>query len=229
MRTFCERVRFFRASLVVWGPRHGRLFPWRTTLDPYGLLIAELMLRRTQARQVVPVYEAFLQRFPTVQALALASEDEVRQLVSPLGLAWRVPAFRQMACQVIADHDGAIPRERHALLSLAGVGEYVADAVRCFAYHEPVALLDTNTVRVAGRYLGFPVHAESRRRAPVKRAVASLVDPDMSRVSNLAMLDLAAMICRPRHPLCASCPVAECCTWRQTELLTQEGPGANDE
>ncbi len=217
-----ERSRFFREQLVVWGTLHGRSFPWRSSSDPYHLLIAEMMLRRTQARQVVSVYEEFVRQYPTPQALAAATEEDVTQLLHPLGLSWRIPAFRQMAQRLVADYDGEVPRDRKALLALPGVGEYVADALRCFAYHEPIALLDTNTVRVAGRYLGFPVHAESRRRAPVKRALLCLVEPHAPRASNLALLDLAATVCRPRQPHCVSCPVATGCAWWQAERLCQE-------
>jgi A/G-specific adenine glycosylase len=217
-----ERSRFFRERLLAWGAHHGRSFPWRSTSDPYRLLIAEMMLRRTQARQVAPVYEDFLRHYPTPQELASAAEEDIERLLRPLGLPWRIPAFRQMAQHVVSEYRGEIPRDREALLSLPGVGEYVADAVRCFGYNEPVALLDTNTVRVAGRYFGFPVHAESRRRVPVKRAVACLVDPQSPRASNLALLDLAATVCRPRQPRCECCPVAVGCTWRQAELLHQE-------
>jgi A/G-specific adenine glycosylase len=222
MSTVEERAAFFRRQVIAWGVCHGRHFPWRHTTEPYRLLIAELMLRRTQARQVILVYEAFVRRFPTPHALASASEREVKKLLQPLGLAWRVPAFRQMARRVVDDYAGEVPRDRKALLSLSGVGEYVADSVRCFAYNEPVAILDTNTVRVAGRYFGFPVHAESRRRAPVKRAVARLVDPEAPRAGNLALLDFAATVCRAQRPLCASCPVEAGCAWRHPELSNQE-------
>ncbi|MGQ4809365.1 Adenine DNA glycosylase [Candidatus Entotheonellaceae bacterium PAL068K] len=217
-----ERAAFFRRQIIAWGACHGRNFPWRNTTASYRLLIAELMLRRTRAEQVKPIYETFVHRFPTLQTLASASEDEVKKLLLPLGLAWRVPAFRQMAWRVVDDYAGQIPRDRKALLSLPGVGEYVADAVRCFAYNEPVAILDTNTIRVAGRYSGFPVHAESRRRAPVKRAVARLVDPEAPRAGNLALLDFAATVCRARRPLCASCPVEAGCAWQHPELSTRE-------
>ena len=217
-----EQSQLFREQLLVWGMHHGRSFPWRSTSDPYRLLIAEMMLRRTQARQVVPVYEDFLRHYPTAQALASATAKDVERLLRPLGLPWRIPAFQQMAQCIITEYRGKVPRDRAALLSLSGVGEYVADAVLCFAYNEPVALLDTNTVRVAGRYFGFPVHAESRRRAPVKRAVACLVDPHKPRASNLALLDLAATVCRPKQPRCECCPVAAGCAWRQAELLRQE-------
>jgi A/G-specific adenine glycosylase len=217
-----ERCRFFREQLLLWGACHDRAFPWRSASDPYHLLIAEMMLRRTQARQVVPVYKEFLRHYPTPDALVAATEEEVARLLRPLGLSWRIPAFRQMAQRLVIDYDGVVPRDRKALLTLPGVGDYVTDAVRCFAYHESVALLDTNTVRVAGRYFGFPVHAESRRRVPVKRAVACLVDPQTPRASNLALLDLAASVCRPRQPRCAACPVATRCAWWQAERLCQK-------
>lgn len=148
-----ERSTFFQQQLLAWGLRHGRAFPWRSTSDPYRLLIAEMMLRRTQARQVAPVYEDFVRQYPTSQVLASAAEAEVERLLRPLGLPWRIPAFRQMAQRIVTEYGGNVPHDRAALLSLPGVGEYVADAVRCFAYNEPVALLDTNTVRVAGGLL----------------------------------------------------------------------------
>lgn len=222
MRNTNRQRQFFWQQLLVWGIHHGRSFPWRNTSDPYRLLIAEMMLRRTQARQVVPVYEDFLRQYPTPQALASSAAEDIEQLLRPLGLLWRIPAFRQMAQRIVTEHGGNIPRDRVALLSLPGIGAYVADAVRCFAYNEFVALLDTNTVRVAGRYCGFPVHAESRRRAPVKRAVTGLIAPHAPRASNLALLDLAAIVCRPGQPHCTCCPVVAGCAWHATEPPPQE-------
>jgi A/G-specific adenine glycosylase len=177
-----------------------------------------MMLRRTRAEQVVPVYEKFLRRFPHPQTLASAGEEEVRTFLWPLGLAWRVPAFRQLARRLVEEYGGQVPYDDKALLSLPGVGEYVAGAVRCIAFDEPVVLADVNTVRVAGRYFGFPVNAESRRRTRVKQAVARLVDLSKPRESNLALLDFAATVCRSQRPLHEQCPVADRCTWWQAEL-----------
>src|SRR5262249_53590400 len=152
-------------------------------------------------------------QFPDARALASASEEEVKEILWPLGLAWRVPAFRQLAQGLIEDHRSEVPHNREALLSLPGVGEYVADAVRCIAFNEPVTLVDANTVRIAGRYFGFPINAESRRRAQVKQAVAGLVDLARPRESNLALLDFAATVCRAERPLHEQCPVANRCAW----------------
>jgi A/G-specific adenine glycosylase len=134
--------------------------------------------------------------------------------LKPLGLAWRVPAFQQVAKHVVGTEGGIIPLERIELLELPGVGDYVADAVLCFAKSEPVAIVDTNTVRIAGRYLGFEFGPESRRKQAVRSAVGLLIDPKAPRESNFALLDFAASICRAERPLCVTCPVASGCAWR---------------
>lgn len=204
-------ARVFRRRIRAWGRVNSRDFPWRAKRQPYEVLVAEMMLRRTQAKQVVPVYERFLSRFPRVETLAQANEGEVALILRPLGLAWRVPAFRAMAKQVVTSHGGEVPTERESLMALPGVGAYVADAVRCLALNLPGPIVDTNTVRVAGRYFGFAYDAQSRRRASVRAAVYALVEKVDSRASNLALLDFAAAICTARTPKCRSCPVRERC------------------
>ena len=216
-RTDC-RITMFRKNVLEWSRKSGRSFPWRVRSEPYRVLVAELMLRRTRAEQVVPVYEAFLDRFPDPSSLASAREEDVHDCLRPLGLAWRVPAFRLMARRLVQEYGGDVPRERTALLSLPGVGEYVARAVRCVAFDESEVLVDTNTVRVAGRYFGIEVHPESRRSKSVQEAVAQLVDHSRPRTSNLALLDFAAKICRPARPECAQCPVASGCTWWEANM-----------
>lgn len=220
---------FFRRSILLWWQEHRRKFPWRDTSDPYCLLIAEMMLRRTQARQVVPVYHTFLERFPTINDLAKADEQEIRVLLQSLGLAWRARNFLRMAQQVVEQYGGAVPHDRNQLLALEGVGDYVATAVRCFAFGESEPLIDTNTVRVTGRYLGFPTNAESRRNSMVRSAIALLVEPTASHEANLALLDFAALVCRAPRPLCEQCPMTPHCQWFQTlQQDTSEIPGEVD-
>lgn len=215
---------YFRVRLQHWWMSGRRDFPWRHSAGPYRILVAEMMLRRTRARQVAAVYTAFVERFPSPAVLAAASEASVQEALRPLGLTWRVPAFRQMARQLVERHGGNVPRDREALLALSGVGDYVADAVRGFAFGEPGAVVDTNTVRVAGRYFGFPVHAESRRRVAVRRAVQDLVDPSSPGEGNWALLDFAALVCRATTPLHDRCPVASRCTWwREAQEARRKG------
>ncbi|MDQ6659592.1 MAG: DNA glycosylase, partial [Chloroflexota bacterium] len=136
----------FQAHLRAWGLENERFFPWRRTQDPFHILIAELMLRRTQARQVVPVYQQFVTQYPDVQMQARAPPEEVARLLFPLGLAWRVPAFQQVAQAIVMEHDGQVPRHYETLLTLPGVGDYVASAVCSFAFRQPFPIIDTNTV-----------------------------------------------------------------------------------
>src|SRR5579884_1512194 len=162
----------FQAHLRAWGLENERLFPWRTTENPFHILIAELMLRRTQARQVVPVYQQFVAQYPDAQMLAKAPPEEVARLLFPLGLAWRVPAFQQMAQVIVVEHGGQVPLHYETLLTLPGVGDYVASAVCCFASGQAIPIIDTNTVRVVGRLFGVATHAESRRRSPIRQLLS---------------------------------------------------------
>jgi A/G-specific adenine glycosylase len=218
-----DRAEFFRKEILEWGVANHRDYAWRATRDPFRVLVAEMMLRRTRADQVSPVYETFMNRVPDARTLATVPEEEIRILLQPLGLAWRVPAFQQMARRIVEDYGGTVPRDREALISLPGVGDYVADAVRCLTGDEPVALVDANTVRVAGRYFGFRVTPESRRRKDVKQAISRLVDPSKPRESNLALLDFAAAICRAGRPSHHNCPVASRCAFWLDELAIRRG------
>lgn len=212
------RARWFRHRILNWSESHARAFAWRQRRDPYAILIAELMLRRTQARQVEPVYTRFLQIFPNPSALARADETQVAELLAPLGLAWRAGNFIPLARLIEEQQSGRVPCDRDALLALPGVGPYVADAVRIFACGASASLVDTNTVRVAGRYFGFQTHPESRRQRPVQAAIDALIDPSKARASNLALLDLAAQLCRPKTPLCVECPVAAQCVFGREHM-----------
>lgn len=135
-----------------------------------------------------------------------------------------------MARLLVDRHRAEVPHDRDALLSLPGVGPYVADAVRVLAFDETGVFIDTNTVRVAGRYFGFSTHAESRRRRPVREAIARLIDQGHSRESNLALLDLAALLCRPGRPFCDQCPVVDHCRYaRAAQRLAGSGPVLTEE
>jgi A/G-specific adenine glycosylase len=212
-----REIKYFRSTLREWFATNGRDFPWRKTADPYAVLIAEMMLQRTQARQVVQVYLRFLEQFPTIEQLASAAEEDVGHALYSLGLAWRQKHFRRIAEAVVEYNAGGVPEESEELLRLPGVGDYVKSAVRCFAFHRAEVLIDTNTVRVAGRFFGFPTGPESRRKQDVRAAVTELVDPNTPRESNLALLDFAALICMARNPRCGTCPVrAHCRTFTST-------------
>jgi A/G-specific adenine glycosylase len=216
-------LKLLHEKLCTWDARQRRIFPWRLTDNPFHIMMAELMLRRTQAKQVVGIYNAFVEKYPDPAHLASAPAEEVTQLLFSLGLAWRVPAFQQIAQQLVEKYNGQVPSNYDALITLPGVGDYVASAVCCFAFGQAISIVDTNTVRIAGRLFSVPTHAESRRRKPIRMLLERLLDRKNPRAYNYAMLDLAALICTPFNPQCARCPLVCCCMTGQERVTCQNG------
>lgn len=215
-------VASFRKKLISWWSLHGRDFPWRRTRDPYRVLIAEVLLHRTRASQVAPLYLEFTRRFHCWQDVASASLPDLRHLLKPLGLNWRVELLHHMAKDIVGRFQGRTPRAREELESLPGVGHYKATAVRCFAYGEPDVLLDTNTVRVLSRLRGLKQTDASRRSQLYRQEMARLLDRGRAREFNLGLLDLAALLCRPSNPDCWACPVRNHCVYGQSRLRSRE-------
>jgi len=200
-------------KLLEWGDVHFQAFPWRNEKDPYKVLIAEVMLHRTRADQVVPVYESFIKDFPTIETVANSSIKQLEAKLRTLGLLWRIEKLHLLAKQVVADHQGGIPNDWDALVSLPGVSHYIASAVRCFAFGEVEAIVDTNTLRISSRLFCFEVNDSTRRRKPIHQLLCSIVHTSKPADFNYAMIDLAHQICQNKLPQCSSCPISDisCC------------------
>lgn len=205
-----EDLLVLRQSLILWGEKYFRLFPWRESSNPYHILLAEVFLHRTQAHQAEMVYRPFIQRYPRPVDLLTADSQEVRSLLFSLGLHWRIDLLMDMVREIQEKYAGQVPRDRNVLLTLPGVSAYIAGAVRCFAWNEAEVLLDTNTVRVVGRLQGWEVKDSSRRSSRFRQALEALLDLDHPRTFNYALLDLAHLVCVKRQPpRCSECPL-EC-------------------
>lgn len=214
-------ARWFQSQLLDWGESHVRSFPWRETDDPYELLMAEVMLHRTQVRQVLPVYERFVALFPDIAALARASRESVHEVMGPLGLHWRIDLVADMAADLVGRFGGRVPSDRDALLSLPGVSDYIASAVRCFSFGLDDALVDTNTVRIVGRVFGLPIKPSSRRNRRFRDLHVALRDRDHPADYNYALLDLAHLVCLSRRPPeCERCPLLPSCVTGAAALAT---------
>jgi A/G-specific adenine glycosylase len=194
-------VAFDSGALLDWYARVRRPLPWRSTSDPYALLVSEVMLQQTQAARVVPYYEAFLARFPTADALAAAPAREVLATWSGLGYNRRALAL-QAAARVVAERGW--PED---LARLPGVGPYTAAAVGSFAWDRQEAAVDTNVRRVIERFDGTP-----RRPAALAERAAGLMPAGRAAAFNQAMMELGATVCRPRAPRCDACPVRPGCS-----------------
>jgi A/G-specific adenine glycosylase len=188
--------------LLAWYSEHGRELPWRTSTDPYRVLVSEVMSHQTQIGRVVPVYQAFVERFPTVDHLAVASLRDVMEVWSGLGYNNRARRLHETARQVSAE---GWPETLEGLLTLPGVGPYTAHAVASFAMGVRVPAVDTNLKRVLSRWYGEELSGESLRLA----AETSLADD--AAAWNQAMMDLGSAVCTPRNPGCDRCPVSAYC------------------
>lgn len=198
--------------LLLWGQDNFRAFPWRTTVDPYRILLSEVMLHRTQATQVVPVYQSFLITYPDVAVLARASLFELQHALFSLGLRWRIDLTHRMAGDIVTKWGGRIPVDRSELMSLPGISEYIAGAVRCFAWNLPEPLADTNTVRITGRLFRLETKDSSRRNNRFRGLLNSLIHLDEPRRYNYALLDMADSVCMKKHPpTCHLCPLQSLC------------------
>ncbi len=201
-----------RWALRRWFARHARSFPWRQTDDPYAIWVSETMLQQTQTATVVPYYERFMRRFPTVQALAAAPLDDVLKHWEGLGYYRRARNLHEAARQVVARHGGELPADEASLLALPGVGRYTAGAIRSLAFGQPAPVLDGNVRRLISRLddLSANIDEAATERLLWQRA-AELVDPQAPGEMNEAMIELGATVCLPRQPRCALCPLQDFC------------------
>ena len=201
-----------RAKLAAWYEGARRDLPWRADRDPYRILVSETMLVQTTVAAVVPYFARFLARFPTVAALAAADEAEVVKAWEGLGYYRRARQLHAAARAVVRDHGGVIPDDPEAVRALPGVGRYIAGAVLSFAFDRPAPIVEANTQRVLARWLAWRGDLKaSATQARLWEAAGRLVPPVGAGTFNQAFMELGALVCTPRAPLCLVCPVsAEC-------------------
>ena len=204
--------RRFRKRLLAWYQRHGRDLPWRKTDDPYHILVSEIMLQQTQVDRVLPKYDEWLRKFPSLDALASAPEDDVTAAWYPLGYNIRPRRLQTIAREAVARYDGRLPEDEETLLSFKGIGQYTAGAIRSFAFGRRAAILDTNVARVLFRVFlakGDPKSHAMKRH--LWRVSDALVPSRHVFDFNQALIDLGATVCVARKPKCLVCPMAKGC------------------
>jgi A/G-specific adenine glycosylase len=207
-----ERLAMAQRLLLAWYERAGRKLPWRETDDPYAILVSEMMLQQTQVDRVLPKYREFLERFPTLAALAEAPTAEVIRAWAPLGYNMRAVRLQAIARQVMAEYEGQIPANVAELLKLKGVGRYTAGAIACFAHQQQVATVDTNIRRVLHRLFVGIEKAEAPLRDDDTWKLAEVALPAGEAYRwNQALMDLGATVCSAAAPACESCPMQQAC------------------
>ncbi|MSQ22943.1 MAG: A/G-specific adenine glycosylase [Chloroflexi bacterium] len=194
-------------ALLDWYGQYQRDLPWRRDPTPYRVLVSEIMLHQTQVDRVVPFFDRFLQRFPTLAVLATASRAEVIGAWGGLGYNRRAVYLHELARVAVERYGGVLPQDRSALEALPGVGPYTAGAVLSIAFGQDEPAVDTNVERVIARYFG----TGSIPKAALNQNARELVPPGQAREWNQALMDLGSSICRARAPRCLLCPLVPGC------------------
>ncbi|MFZ9398851.1 MAG: A/G-specific adenine glycosylase, partial [Ilumatobacteraceae bacterium] len=203
-----DEVRVQQDALLGWATPRLREFVWRSTRDPWAVLVSEVMLQQTGVGRVIPKWGAFMEAFPTARACAESSLGDVLRMWQGLGYPRRARNLHSAAGVIVRDHGGEVPDSLESLLALPGVGAYTARAVLAFAFEYDVAVVDTNIARVLARLRGerlTPKRAQS--------AADELLAEGAAWLWNQAFMDLGATVCRP-VPSCGECPWFDFCAWR---------------
>ncbi len=208
-----RRLASIRRELLEWYRRSARPLPWRATTDPYAIWVSEIMLQQTQVATVLPYYIRFLERFPTIAALAAATEEEVLSAWSGLGYYRRARSLLAGARIMVRDHGGTVPVLVSELMSIPGVGRTTAGAVASIAFHRQEPVLDGNIRRVLSRLTGGRIRGDrtAADEAACWELATVLVEGDEPGNLNQALMELGAAICASPMPACRSCPVTRWC------------------
>jgi A/G-specific adenine glycosylase len=223
-------VRRLRAPLLRWYDEHARDLPWRRSRDPYAIWISEAMLQQTRVETVIPYWQRFLERFPTVESLAQASLDEIYAIWTGLGYYSRARNLKAAAETIVADHGGALPETAEELRTLRGIGRYTAGAVASIAFDREEPLVDGNVIRVLTRWIGIREDSGSKEVVEWLWGLAGgLVRGPRPGDLNQALMELGATVCTPRAPRCPVCPIRRACDARargDAEALPRKRPRA---
>lgn len=223
MRACADRQRSAMGSLAEpllrWYPLHARKLPWRRDKEPYHVWISEIMLQQTRVEAVIGYYERFLQRFPNVQSLAAASQDEVNKCWEGLGYYSRAANLRKAAQEIVNRFHGVFPQTWEEVRSLPGVGDYTAGAICSICYELPVPAVDGNVLRVAARITDhFCEIDRGERKAEVTRQLSEVYKTGTAGMLTQALMELGATVCLPNgQPLCEECPLHSLCMGRKNQ------------
>jgi len=217
-----RRKRTFQQKLEAWYREHARDLPWRATTDPYRIWVSEIMLQQTQVVTVISYFQRFLERFPTIQSLAEASETEVLRLWEGLGYYRRARQLHAAAKLIVDQHEAEFPRDVRAVRELPGIGRYTAGAILSIAFDQPEPILEANTIRVLGRLRAHREDVTSSESQRLLWQAAEAVLPNKGAGTiNQALMELGSEVCVPVNPRCSLCPVVNFCEAKRLGLQSE--------
>lgn len=207
-----DRKQFYSSRLLAWYKANKRDLPWRRSRNPYHIWVSEVMLQQTRVETVIPYFHRFLEKFPTVEALAEAPEEHVLKAWEGLGYYSRARNLQAAVREVHEQYGGIVPSEKEDITSLKGVGPYTAGAVLSIAYNKPEPAVDGNVMRVLSRFFVLEDDiAKPATRVKIERLAQELIPEGEASDFNQALMELGATVCTPRSPHCLTCPVMERC------------------
>lgn len=208
--------RMLVTSLLRWWDEGHTLPPWRESRDPYAIWVSEVMLQQTQIATVIPYYERWMSRFPTVYALALASLDAVLKQWEGLGYYSRARNLHAAAQIIVAEYDGNLPHSASELIKLPGIGRYTAGAIASIAFDQPVPILDGNIIRLLSRLIDLADDVTTTAtKKKLWQLATDLVPQQRPGAYNQSLMELGQQCCRPATPLCSRCPLSAICLARE--------------
>lgn len=217
-----KEIAWFRRKLLSWFRSNGRTFPWREeSAGDYVKIVSEVLLQRTRAEVVAAFLPNFIERFPSWDRLAIATEDDLRQYLQPIGLWRRRAASLEKLAGEMAKRGGLFPRTREEIEQLPNVGQYIANAILLFCHREPQPLLDVNMARVLERFFGPRKLADIRYDPYLQSLAKAVVSSKNPAAINWAILDHATLICKISNPLCHTCPVVDQCQFANKTGVTK--------
>ncbi len=210
-------MRSLAEPLLLWYPTHARTLPWRRDKEPYHIWVSEIMLQQTRVEAVIGYYERFLQKFPHVQALAAASQDEVNKCWEGLGYYSRAANLRKAAQTIVSQYNGVFPKTWEEVRRLPGIGDYTAGAICSICYELPTPAVDGNVLRVAARVTDhFCEIDRPERKAEITQQLSEIYKPGSAGMLTQALMELGATVCLPNgQPLCEECPLRILCMGRK--------------
>lgn len=200
--------------LLAWSRSNSPSYPWRQTSDPYRVLVAEMLLRKTKADQVKKVYERFIKRFPSLRAVYDADTERIRSIICTLGLDFRSAWIKEISRGFYEKCGNTIPSDEMSLeYALGKKRKYLLNALKCFAFGENIAMFDVNVRRILGRVFSIEFGSQAHKDQSSWKLASLLVPEGLSKEYNWAIIDLGRMICTPRRPKCNMCPIRGLCDY----------------
>src|SRR5690625_2232723 len=216
--------KLFKENLLKWYEQNKRDLPWRKTNNPYYIWISEIMLQQTKVDTVIPYYESFIKKFPTINEFAEANEQDVLKMWEGLGYYSRARNLHSAVKEVVSNYDSKVPNDEKQLGDLRGIGPYTKGAILSIAFNKPIPAVDGNVMRVLSRVLCIRDNVlEQKTNRLIEKIAKQLISDEKPGDFNQGLMEIGATVCTPRKPICTECPLqAQCCAFKNE--LTEQLP-----